>query len=114
MCSRQRRASSGASAMGTCAVHGNTDCSTFDGVLFRFTAPCAYTLAKSCFAAEALPVFTVEVVSEQNGNSSLPVVRQVIVEISDFRVSLMTEQTQRAVVSCLKLRELTMQSLFEC
>lgn len=91
-------------ATGTCTIHSNTDCSTFDGVLFRFMAPCTYTLAKTCLASEALPAFSVEVVSEQNGNSSLPVVEQVIVKISNFRMSLLKRQTHRVVVSFFKLR----------
>ncbi|XP_073347782.1 uncharacterized protein [Pagrus major] len=99
ICGPQRGPSSGISTSGMCTIHSNTDCSTFDGVLFRFMAPCTYTLAKTCSPAGALPVFSVEVVNEQNGNSSLPAVQQVIVEIGNLRVSLLKMQTDRVVVN---------------
>lgn len=99
ICGPQRGGSSGISAPGTCTIHSHTDCSTFDGVLFRFMAPCTYVLAKTCSPAEALPMFTVEVVNEQNGNSSLPTVQQVTVNTGSFRVSLLNQKTHRAVVS---------------
>ncbi|XP_036940657.1 zonadhesin-like isoform X2 [Acanthopagrus latus] len=99
ICGPQRRPSGGISTSGTCTIHSNTDCSTFDGVLFRFMAPCTYTLAKTCSPAGALPVFSVEVVNEQNGNASLPAVQQVIVEIGNLRVSLLKRQTDRVVVN---------------
>lgn len=87
------------STSGTCTIHSHTECGTFDGVLFRFMAPCTYILAKTCSPSEALPMFSVEVVNEQNGNSSLPTVQQVIVNMGNFRVSLLKKQTQRVVVS---------------
>ncbi|KAM6919975.1 uncharacterized protein PEZ65_012019 [Lycodopsis pacificus] len=62
-------------------------------------APCTYTLAKTCSASEAMPMFTVEVVNEQNWNSSLPTVQQVIVDMGIFRVSLLKRQTHRVVVN---------------
>ncbi|KAM8728269.1 uncharacterized protein AB9X84_001627 [Acanthopagrus schlegelii] len=99
ICGPQRRPSGGISTSGMCTIHSNTDCSTFDGVLFRFMAPCTYTLAKTCSPAGALPVFSVEVVNEQNGNASLPAVQQVIVEIGNLRVSLLKRQTDRVVVN---------------
>ncbi|XP_035526323.1 uncharacterized protein LOC118334508 [Morone saxatilis] len=99
ICGPQRRGSNGISAFGTCTIHSHTDCSTFDGVLFRFMAPCTYTLAKTCSPTDALPMFSVEVVNEQNKNSSLPTVQQVIVGMGDFRVSLLKRQTQRVVVN---------------
>ncbi|XP_041804903.1 zonadhesin [Chelmon rostratus] len=99
ICGPQRGRSSGISASGTCTMHSNTDFSTFDGVLFSFTAPCTYTLAKTCSPTETLPTFSVEVVNEQNGNSSLPTVQRVIVEIRNFRVSLLKRQTHRVVVN---------------
>ncbi|XP_051260918.1 zonadhesin-like isoform X2 [Dicentrarchus labrax] len=99
ICGPQRRGSNGISAFGTCTIHSHTDCSTFDGVLFRFMAPCTYTLAKTCSPTDALPMFSVEVVNEQNKNSSLPTVQQVIVGAGDFRVSLLKRQTQRVVVN---------------
>lgn len=49
-------------------------------------------------------MLSVEVVNEQNGNSSLPIVQRVIVEISNFRMSLLKRQTHRVVVSYLKVR----------
>lgn len=104
ICGPQRSPSGGISTSGMCTIHSNTDCSTFDGVLFRFMAPCTYTLAKTCSPAGALPVFSVAVVNEQNGNASLPAVRQVIVEIGNLRVSLLRRQTDRVVVSYFKLR----------
>lgn len=104
ICGPQRGRSSGISASGTCTMHSNTDFSTFDGVLFSFTAPCTYTLAKTCSPTETLPTFSVEVVNEQNGNSSLPTVQRVIVEIRNFRVSLLKRQTHRVVVSYFNLR----------
>ncbi|TKS79904.1 LDL-receptor class A domain-containing protein 2 Skeletal organic matrix MAM and [Collichthys lucidus] len=99
ICGPQRGSSSGISASGTCTIHSHTDCSTFDGVLFRFMAPCTYTLAKTCSSTKALPMFSVEVVNEQNRNTSLPTIQQVIVEIGAFRVSLLERQTHRVVVN---------------
>uniref|UniRef100_A0A3B5B1N6 Zonadhesin-like n=1 Tax=Stegastes partitus TaxID=144197 RepID=A0A3B5B1N6_9TELE len=91
--------SNGTSTSGICTIHRHTDCSTFDGVLFRFMAPCAYVLAKTCSPTEALPEFSVEVVNEQNGNLSLPTVQQIIVNMRNIRVSLQKGQTQRVVVN---------------
>lgn len=102
ICGPQRRASSGISTSGTCTIHSHTDCSTFDGVLFRFVAPCTYILAKTCSPTASLPMFIVEVVNEDNGNSSLPTVQQVTVDTGNFRVSLLKRQTHRVVVSYLK------------
>ncbi|XP_068604997.1 zonadhesin [Brachionichthys hirsutus] len=99
ICAPQRGGSSGPSATGTCTIHSNTDCSTFDGVLFRFLAPCTFTLAKTCSSSEALPKFSVDVVNERDGNLSLPAIHQVVVEIGVFRVSLMSQQTRRVVVN---------------
>ncbi|XP_070774889.1 uncharacterized protein [Enoplosus armatus] len=99
ICGPQTGSSNGISASGTCTIHSHTDCSTFDGVLFRFMAPCTYILAKTCSHSEALPAFSVEVVNEQNGNSSLPTVEQVMVNIANYRVSLLKRQTHRVVVN---------------
>ncbi|KAF7648840.1 hypothetical protein LDENG_00151050 [Lucifuga dentata] len=99
ICGPQRAGSTGISTSGTCTVHSHTDCSTFDGVLFRFMAPCTYVLAQSCSSTEALPVFSVDVVNEQDGNSSESTVRQVNVDLGYFRVSLLKKQTHRAVVN---------------
>ncbi|XP_018532272.1 zonadhesin isoform X2 [Lates calcarifer] len=101
ICGPQRRASSGISTSGTCTIHSHTDCSTFDGVLFRFVAPCTYILAKTCSPTASLPMFIVEVVNEDNGNSSLPTVQQVTVDTGNFRVSLLKRQTHRVVVNGL-------------
>ncbi|KAM3604151.1 uncharacterized protein V6R79_007108 [Siganus canaliculatus] len=99
ICGPQRGGSVGTSAPGTCTIHSNTDCSTFDGVLFRFMGPCTYTLARTCLPSEAQPTFSVEVVNERNKNSSLPTVQSVIVETGNFRVSLLKKETQRVVVN---------------
>uniref|UniRef100_A0A8D3DXP6 Zonadhesin-like n=1 Tax=Scophthalmus maximus TaxID=52904 RepID=A0A8D3DXP6_SCOMX len=93
------RGSNGISSSGTCTIHSHTDCSTFDGLLFRFMAPCTYILAKTCSPTEALPMFSVEVVNEQNGNSSLPAIQQVNVDTGSFRLSLLKRQTHRIVVN---------------
>ena len=102
ICSPQIERSSGIHTSGMCTVHSHTDCSTFDGVLFRFMASCTYTLAKTCSPSETLPLFSVEVVNEQNWNSSLPTVQEVIVDMGNFRVSLLKRQTHRIVVSHFK------------
>uniref|UniRef100_A0A3Q2YGD5 Zonadhesin n=1 Tax=Hippocampus comes TaxID=109280 RepID=A0A3Q2YGD5_HIPCM len=72
---------------------------TFDGVLFRFMAPCNYILAKTCSSSEALSTFSVEVLSDHDGNSSLPAVQRVIVTVGNDRVSLLKRQTHRVVVN---------------
>ncbi|KAF3858337.1 hypothetical protein F7725_011538 [Dissostichus mawsoni] len=46
ICSPQIERSSGIHASGMCTIHSHTDCSTFDGVLFRFMASCTYTLLR--------------------------------------------------------------------
>ncbi|XP_075953467.1 zonadhesin-like [Anarhichas minor] len=99
ICGPEIGRSSGISASGTCTIHSHTDCSTFDGEVLRFMAPCTYMLAKTCSAPETMPMFTVEVVNEQNWNSSLPTVQQVIVDMGKFRVSLLKRQTHRVVVN---------------
>ncbi|XP_035490599.2 zonadhesin isoform X1 [Scophthalmus maximus] len=99
ICGPQRGGSNGISSSGTCTIHSHTDCSTFDGLLFRFMAPCTYILAKTCSPTEALPMFSVEVVNEQNGNSSLPAIQQVNVDTGSFRLSLLKRQTHRIVVN---------------
>lgn len=99
VCGPQRGGSSEISTSGTCTIHAHTDCSTFDGVLFRFMAPCTYILAKTCSPTEGLPVFSVEVVYERSGNLSLATVQQVTVNTGTFRVSLLNEETRRVVVS---------------
>lgn len=101
ICGPQRGGSSGISTSGTCTIQSHTDCSTFDGVLFRFMAPCTYVLAKTCSPTDALPMFSVVVVNEQNGNSSLPTVQQVTVDTGNIRVSLLKRQTHRVAVSYL-------------
>uniref|UniRef100_A0A665TE42 Zonadhesin-like n=1 Tax=Echeneis naucrates TaxID=173247 RepID=A0A665TE42_ECHNA len=82
-----------------CTIHSHTDCSTFDGVLFRIMGTCTYVLAKTCSPAEALPVFSVEVVNEQKRNSSVPTVQQVTVDTGNFRVSLLKWKTHQVVVN---------------
>lgn len=62
-------------------------------------APCTYVLAKTCASSEALPVFSVDVINEQNGNSSVSTVQQVNVDLGNLRLSLLIRQTHRAVVS---------------
>ncbi|XP_047445265.1 zonadhesin-like [Mugil cephalus] len=99
ICGPQRNGSSGNHTSGMCTIHSHTDCSTFDGVLFRFMAPCTYVLAKTCSSTGDLPVFSVKVVNEQNGNASLPTVEQIIVDMGNVRVSLLKRQTQQAVVN---------------
>uniref|UniRef100_A0A3Q1IHI7 Zonadhesin n=1 Tax=Anabas testudineus TaxID=64144 RepID=A0A3Q1IHI7_ANATE len=91
--------SSGISTSGTCTIHSHTDCSTFDGVLFRFMTPCYYMLAETCSPTEALPMFSVEVANEQDRNSSLTTIQQVTVNVGEFRVSLLKRQTYRVVVN---------------
>ncbi|CAB1460147.1 unnamed protein product [Pleuronectes platessa] len=99
ICGPHREGSRGISTTGTCTIHSHTDCSTFDGVLFRFMAPCTYILAKTCSPTGAMPMFSVEVVNEQNGNSSLPAIQQVNVDTGNIRVSLLKRQTHRVVVN---------------
>uniref|UniRef100_A0A3Q1CVY8 Zonadhesin n=1 Tax=Amphiprion ocellaris TaxID=80972 RepID=A0A3Q1CVY8_AMPOC len=99
ICGPETRRSSGNPTSGICTIHRHTDCSTFDGVLFRFMAPCAYVLAKTCSPTEALPEFSVEVVNEQNGNESLPTVQRIIVNLGNIRVFLLKGQTHRVVVN---------------
>ncbi|XP_069367815.1 mucin-2 isoform X2 [Paralichthys olivaceus] len=98
-CGPHRGSSRGISTTGTCTIHSHTDCSTFDGVLFRFMAPCTYILAKTCSPTEDLPMFSVEVVNKQNGNSSLPAIQQVNVDTGNIRVSLLKRQMHRVVVN---------------
>ncbi|XP_037315210.2 zonadhesin isoform X3 [Pungitius pungitius] len=93
-CTPQREASTG-----TCTVHSHTDCSTFDGELLRFMVPCTYTLAKTCSPSEAMPMFAVEVVNKQSRNSPLPTVEEVVVNMGNFRVSLLKRETSRIVVN---------------
>ncbi|XP_034082028.1 zonadhesin-like [Gymnodraco acuticeps] len=99
ICRPRVERSSGIHASGMCTIHSHTDCSTFDGVLFRFMASCTYTLVKTCSPSETLPLFSVEVVNEKNWNSSLPTVQEVIVDMGNFRVSLLKRQTHRIVVN---------------
>uniref|UniRef100_A0A3Q2ZN97 Zonadhesin-like n=1 Tax=Hippocampus comes TaxID=109280 RepID=A0A3Q2ZN97_HIPCM len=98
-CNPQIRSPREVSNTGMCTIHSNTDCSTFDGVLFRFMAPCNYILAKTCSSSEALSTFSVEVLSDHDGNSSLPAVQRVIVTVGNDRVSLLKRQTHRVVVN---------------
>ncbi|XP_071398227.1 zonadhesin [Centroberyx affinis] len=97
--SSQRQSSSDNSTLATCTVHSDPHCSTFDGALFRFMAPCTYVLAKTCSPTEALPLFSVEVVSERKDNSSVSAVQQVNVELKNHRVSLLKRQTHRVMVN---------------
>ncbi|XP_061653129.1 zonadhesin-like [Phyllopteryx taeniolatus] len=98
-CGPQIRTSREASNTGTCTIHSNTDCSTFDGVLFRFMAPCNYILAKTCSSSEVLSSFSVKVVNDHDENSSVQAVHQVIVSVGNDRVSLLKQQTHRVVVN---------------
>ncbi|KAI4809183.1 hypothetical protein KUCAC02_018090 [Chaenocephalus aceratus] len=99
ICGPRVERTSGIHASGMCTIHSHTDCSTFDGVLFRFMASCTYTLVKTCSPSETLPLFSVEVVNEKNWNSYLPTVQEVIVDMGNFRVSLLKRQTHRIVVN---------------
>ncbi|XP_075340361.1 zonadhesin-like [Odontesthes bonariensis] len=99
ICGPQTGGSSGTSTSRMCTIHSQLDCSTFDGALFRFMAPCTYVLAKTCSPNETLPKFNVEVVNEQNGNASLPTVQRIIVNLRKFRVSLLKRQTHQVVVN---------------
>lgn len=101
LCGPQRRGPNGTSTFGMCTIHSRTDGSTFDGVLFRFTTACTYVLAKTCSPTETLPMFTVEVVNEQNDNTSLPEVQKININMRIYRVSLLKSQTDRVVVSYL-------------
>ena len=47
-------------------------------------------------------MFRVEVVNEQNWNASVPTVQQVIVDVGNFRLSMLKRQTHRVVVSHFK------------
>uniref|UniRef100_A0A3Q4MY95 Zonadhesin-like n=1 Tax=Neolamprologus brichardi TaxID=32507 RepID=A0A3Q4MY95_NEOBR len=89
----------GTSTFGMCTIHSRTDGSTFDGVLFRFTTACTYVLAKTCPPTETLPMFTVEVVNEQNDNTSLPEVQKININMRIYRVSLLKSQTDRVVIN---------------
>ncbi|KAK0137140.1 Alpha-tectorin [Merluccius polli] len=89
---------------GTCTVHTDPQCSTFDGALFRFMAPCTYTLARTCSPTGGLPMFSVEVVNKQSGNNaSASAVQRVNVEVNNIRLSLFRRETQRVMVNHLKL-----------
>ncbi|XP_029380642.1 uncharacterized protein LOC115057613 [Echeneis naucrates] len=99
ICGPHRGGSHGLHTSGMCTIHSHTDCSTFDGVLFRIMGTCTYVLAKTCSPAEALPVFSVEVVNEQKRNSSVPTVQQVTVDTGNFRVSLLKWKTHQVVVN---------------
>ncbi|XP_072297526.1 uncharacterized protein [Eucyclogobius newberryi] len=99
LCSEGQLSCSRAPSTGMCTVHSHTDCSTFDGALFRFMAPCTYTLAKTCSGTPGSPQFSVDVVNGQHDNSSLPSVEQVDVNINNFRMSFFRRQTHRVVVN---------------
>ncbi|XP_035761945.1 zonadhesin [Neolamprologus brichardi] len=99
LCGPQRRGPNGTSTFGMCTIHSRTDGSTFDGVLFRFTTACTYVLAKTCPPTETLPMFTVEVVNEQNDNTSLPEVQKININMRIYRVSLLKSQTDRVVIN---------------
>ncbi|XP_061696356.1 zonadhesin-like isoform X2 [Syngnathoides biaculeatus] len=98
-CGPQIRTPREAANTGTCTIHSNTDFSTFDGVLFRFMAPCNYILAKTCSSSEALSSFSVKVVNDYDENLSQPAVQQVIVSVGNDRVSLLKLETHRVVVN---------------
>ncbi|KAJ3594687.1 hypothetical protein NHX12_003994 [Muraenolepis orangiensis] len=90
----------GVAARGTCTVHTDPQCSTFDGALFRFMAPCTYILAQTCSPTTGLPMFSVEVVSEPSGNNvSESAVQRVNVEVNNVRLSLLKRETQRVMVN---------------
>ncbi|KAG7272277.1 hypothetical protein CRUP_008527 [Coryphaenoides rupestris] len=90
----------GVAARGTCTVHTDPQCSTFDGALFRFMAPCTYILAQTCSPTGGLPMFSVEVVNERSeNNASESAVQQVNVQVNDFRLSLFKRETWRAMVN---------------
>jgi len=97
-----------------CTIHSQSDYSTFDGVLFRFMAPCTHVLAKTCSPNETLPKFSVEVVNEQNSNASLPTVQQIIVNLRKFRMSLLKRQTDQVVVSYFSDVKLGMHTMIHC
>ncbi|XP_041848416.1 uncharacterized protein LOC121644508 [Melanotaenia boesemani] len=99
ICGPQTGISSGISTKGMCTIHNHTDCSTFDGVVFRFMASCTYVLAKTCSPTETLPNFSVEVVNEQSSNTTLPTVQQIIVQLGKIRVLLVKRQTNQVVVN---------------
>ncbi|XP_042070700.1 zonadhesin [Haplochromis burtoni] len=99
LCGPQRRGPNGTSTFGMCTIHSHADGSTFDGVLFRFTTACTYVLAKTCSPTETLPMFAVEVVNEQNDNTSLPEVQKININMRIYRVSLLKSQTDRVVIN---------------
>ncbi|CAL9688745.1 unnamed protein product [Knipowitschia caucasica] len=100
LCSEEQLSCSHVPSSGMCTIHSHSDCTTFDGALFRFMAPCSYTLAKTCSATPDLSQFNVEVVSGQSDNSSsMTSVEKVNVNINNFRISFVKRQTERVVVN---------------
>ena len=89
---------------GICTIHTDPQCSTFDGALFRFMAPCTYILAKTCVPIRGLPVFSVEVVNTQDAiNASEATVERINVEVNNVRLSLLKRETKRVMVSPFRL-----------
>uniref|UniRef100_A0A8C4Z5E9 Zonadhesin n=1 Tax=Gadus morhua TaxID=8049 RepID=A0A8C4Z5E9_GADMO len=85
---------------GICTIHTDPQCSTFDGALFRFMAPCTYILAKTCVPIRGLPVFSVEVVNTQDAiNASEATVERINVEVNNVRLSLLKRETKRVMVN---------------
>ncbi|CAL8281732.1 unnamed protein product [Lota lota] len=97
------RSAGGLTARGICTVHTDPQCSTFDGALFRFMAPCTYTLARNCDpgpSTSGLPAFSVEVVNARSGsNATEAAVQRVNVDVNNVRLSLLKSETQRVMVN---------------
>ncbi|XP_017288026.1 zonadhesin isoform X1 [Kryptolebias marmoratus] len=98
-CGPQRKKFGVTSTSGICTIHGHSQYTTFDGVVFRFLSPCTYVLAKTCSPTEVLPRFNVKVVNVQNNNASLPTVQQITVDLKDIKVSLLRSQAHWVVVN---------------
>lgn len=76
---------------GTCWVMGNLHY-TFDGQYYTFMGNCSYTVAKNCHVSGNLPAFEVDTKNVNEGNTQVPSVGTVTVNVYGINIDIVRSE----------------------
>ncbi|XP_066575341.1 IgGFc-binding protein [Amia ocellicauda] len=84
---------------GICWAWGDPHYHTFDGYNYNFMGTCKYTISKTCGDLDGLVPFSIEEENDNRGSTAVSYVRQVVVSVYGYKVTMLKDQYGRVMVN---------------